>query len=47
MRDFGREAALFEGSLDVLGEHDGAMFAAGATDRDGEITFAFADVMGN
>lgn len=42
---FGREAAFFEGLLYLLGEHDGAVFPAGAAEGDGQIAFAFADVM--
>jgi len=45
--DFGGEAALFEGFFELLGEHDGAVFAAGAADGDGEVAFALVDVMGD
>ena len=44
---FGVEAALGQGFFDLFAEHDGAVFAAGAADRDGEVAFAFADVVGD
>ena len=47
MRDLGGEAALLEGLFDLLGEHDGAVFAAGATESNRQIAFAFANVMRN
>src|SRR5690348_9695602 len=47
VRDLGGEAALLEGLFDLLGEHDGAVFAAGATESNRQIAFAFANVMRN
>ncbi len=45
VRDLGGEASLRQRFLDLFTEHDGAVFAAGAAYRDGQITFPFADVM--
>jgi len=45
VRDFSGEAAFGERFLDLFAEHDGAVFAAGAADGDGQVAFAFADVM--
>ena len=43
--DFGVEAALGERFLDLFAEHDGTVFTAGAANGDGQIAFAFADVV--
>src|SRR5690348_4679636 len=45
VRYLGGEAALLEGFFDLLGEHDGAVFAAGATESNRQIAFAFANVV--
>ena len=45
MGDFGVEAALGERFLDLFPEHDGTVLAAGTANSDGQIAFAFADVM--
>src|SRR4029077_19496503 len=45
MDDFCGIAALFEGFFHGLGEHDGAVFAAGTAEGNREITFSFADVV--
>lgn len=45
--DFGGEAALIEGFLDLFGEHDGTVFSAGAAKGNREVAFAFANVVRN
>lgn len=40
-------AAFFQRFFYLFGEHYGAVFSAGATEGDGQVAFAFADVMGN
>src|SRR5690348_6786206 len=47
VRYLGGEAALLEGFFDLLGEHDGAVFPAGATEGDRQIALALANVMRN
>ena len=45
VRHLGREAAFRKRFLDLLAEHHGAVFAAGAANGDSQIAFAFADVV--
>src|SRR5882724_5461202 len=47
MDDFSGVAALFERCHYGFGEHHGAVPAAGAAECDGEIAFAFGDVVGD
>jgi len=43
----GGETFFCESALHPFGHHHGAMLAAGATERDGEVAFTFVDVVGN
>src|SRR5260370_19846804 len=47
VNDFGGESALLERLLHRLRQHHGAVLSARAAERDGQITFSFADVMRN
>ena len=47
MHNLGGVAVFFERFLDRFGEHDRAVAAAGAADRDRQIALSFADVVRN
>jgi hypothetical protein len=42
---FDQEAGFFQALVDFAGDENGAVMAAGAAEGNGEIAFAFADVV--